>query len=183
MEDGSSDHASFNEPGGITYAGGMIYLSDTNNHLIRVIDASTGKVSTLILKGIEKLNAKPQEKFNIKDYKGEVVKAPKVNFSNLDSVSFELKLPEGYKINDLAESGVKIFTADGKVNVDGVFSGKKLSKKVEGVSSAGTLYAEVIVYYCREGNEGLCLIKDVLYEIDNDPASSISQANIEINLN
>ena len=48
-KDGNSDgeKASFDEPGGITYAENKIYIADTNNHLIRVVDTTTQETSTL----------------------------------------------------------------------------------------------------------------------------------------
>jgi len=39
--------AQFNEPGGLAFASGKLYVADTNNHAIRVIDLDTGKVETL----------------------------------------------------------------------------------------------------------------------------------------
>ena len=45
--------ATFNEPAGITAAGGKLYVADTNNHAIRVVDLTNGnRVSTLSLSGI-----------------------------------------------------------------------------------------------------------------------------------
>ncbi len=43
----------FSEPAGISYAGGKLYVADTNAHRIRVIDIATKEVSTLKLKGVE----------------------------------------------------------------------------------------------------------------------------------
>jgi DNA-binding beta-propeller fold protein YncE len=43
--------ASFFEPAGVSYAAGKLYVADTNNHLIRVIDLASGKVSTLKIGG------------------------------------------------------------------------------------------------------------------------------------
>lgn len=43
---------SFNEPGGLSVAGGRLYIADTNNHLIRVADLKTGRVKTLKLTGL-----------------------------------------------------------------------------------------------------------------------------------
>jgi thiol-disulfide isomerase/thioredoxin len=45
------DAPTFDEPGGITYAHGKLYIADTNNHLIRVADLKTRRVETLVLKG------------------------------------------------------------------------------------------------------------------------------------
>ena len=39
--------AQFNEPGGLTIAGGKLYVADTNNHAIRVLDLAGNKVETL----------------------------------------------------------------------------------------------------------------------------------------
>jgi DNA-binding beta-propeller fold protein YncE len=45
--------ATFNEPAGITAAFGKLYVADTNNHCIRIIDlANKNRVSTLILRGL-----------------------------------------------------------------------------------------------------------------------------------
>ena len=42
----------FNEPGGIFYAGGKLYVADTNAHRIRIVDMKTRAVSTLRLTGV-----------------------------------------------------------------------------------------------------------------------------------
>jgi DNA-binding beta-propeller fold protein YncE len=50
---GSSDQpAAFDEPGGISAAAGKLFVADTNNHLIRVVDLPGGKVSTLAITGL-----------------------------------------------------------------------------------------------------------------------------------
>ena len=46
-EDGAFASARFYEPGGLSILGGRIYVADTNNHAIRVLDAVSGTVSTL----------------------------------------------------------------------------------------------------------------------------------------
>jgi DNA-binding beta-propeller fold protein YncE len=42
-----------NEPCGMTFANGKMYVADTNSHRIRVIDLKTKAISTLMLKGVE----------------------------------------------------------------------------------------------------------------------------------
>src|SRR5437868_15098241 len=56
LQDG--DKAKFDEPGGVSIAKGHLYVADTNNHVIRVVDVKTGKVSTLNILGMEKLTAR-----------------------------------------------------------------------------------------------------------------------------
>ena len=45
--DGPVKEASFSEPGGLAVAGNLIYVADTNNHRVRVVDLAAGTVSTL----------------------------------------------------------------------------------------------------------------------------------------
>src|SRR5262249_797367 len=51
---GTADGASpsFYEPGGLAQASGKLYIADTNNHAIRVVDLKTKQASTLRLSGL-----------------------------------------------------------------------------------------------------------------------------------
>lgn len=48
-DDGPAGEAAFSEPGGLSIAGGKMYVADTNNHAIRVADMATWEVKTLEL--------------------------------------------------------------------------------------------------------------------------------------
>ncbi len=50
--DGDAMNASFDEPAGIAYRDGIVYVADTNNHLIRKFDVELGTVATVELTGI-----------------------------------------------------------------------------------------------------------------------------------
>lgn len=55
----ADDPAEFDEPAGISAAGRRLYVADTNNHLIRVIDLDgNNQVKTLAIKGLEAPNVK-----------------------------------------------------------------------------------------------------------------------------
>ena len=38
-----------NEPGGLSIAAGRLYVADTNNHVVHVVDLATRQVSTLVV--------------------------------------------------------------------------------------------------------------------------------------
>jgi hypothetical protein len=61
-EPGASDNpATFDEPAGITAAAGKLFVADTNNHAIRVIDLANGNaVSTLAIARLERPAPEPQ---------------------------------------------------------------------------------------------------------------------------
>jgi YVTN family beta-propeller protein len=46
------DPAQFDEPAGLSVAGNKLYVADTNNHSIRVVDLKTNKVTTLAIDGL-----------------------------------------------------------------------------------------------------------------------------------
>ncbi len=48
----SDDPARFHEPGGLSVAAGKLYVADTNNHKIRVVDLATKAVKTLEIPGL-----------------------------------------------------------------------------------------------------------------------------------
>jgi hypothetical protein len=53
--DGPPNKARFNEPNDVAFLDSLFYIADTNNHLIRVYDPTTEKVSTLQFVNPERL--------------------------------------------------------------------------------------------------------------------------------
>jgi len=51
-EDGELTKARFWEPSGLSLAGRQLYVADTNNHAVRVIDVDAGMVRTLEITGV-----------------------------------------------------------------------------------------------------------------------------------
>lgn len=165
INDGPFKSVKFNEPGGLDYANGILYIADTNNDLIRVIDLDSETVSTFALKGIEKLTRK--ELFEREKFKGDIVQISNVNLNRLRGIELKLSLPDGYKLNPLAPNHIKIYSPAGEQ-----LSTEKIEKLKTKISFGhpffqSRLYAEAVVYYCMEDNEGLCLIKDILFELNH----------------
>ena len=52
-KDGVGPGATFHEPGGLSAANGHVYVADTNNHAVRVVDLETREVTTLELVGLQ----------------------------------------------------------------------------------------------------------------------------------
>ena len=50
LEDGAAPR--FDEPGGVSAAGGRLYVADTNNHAVRVADPAAGTVRTVTFRGL-----------------------------------------------------------------------------------------------------------------------------------
>lgn len=177
MDNGDLRKSSFNEPGGITYAESKLYVADTNNDLIRIIDMKERVVSTLILKNLEKLNRK-KFVFNKDDYK-DIIQVDNNNFKSAKILQLNLKLPKGYKLNELAPNQIRIFTADGAYVVEDSITSPVVKTKIDIPENYDKLYAELAVYYCRKDNEGLCLIKNILYEINHSEKRKNGQIRLD----
>lgn len=159
----------FYEPAGLSIAGGKLFIADTNNHAIRVADLKTKQVSTLKIEG---LTAPANAETESVSPNLSIIKFPlqEVGAKIENSVVFNLKFPEGYHLNTDAPNRYEI-TTDKKSKI-GVIDTKGKYKSVPltvpftvSKKGAGVLKAKLTVYYCREDNTGVCLIKTFAWEI------------------
>lgn len=165
MEDGEREEATFDEPAGITYADEKLYIADTNNHLIRVINMGTGVVSTLNITFPEKMHEKP--KFYV-DLYDKIAKLSPVDFSKTQEIRLEFDLEEGYKLNELSPSIVVFYNAKGTFIEKQMIESLKDTYSFPAVTNSEKLFIEVILYYCDESNEKVCLINQQAYELANE---------------
>jgi len=175
---------SFYEPGGLSLANGNLYVADTNNHAIRVVDLKTKRVSTLRLNGLTP-PAKNMQALetavgpNAEDTK---VAAQKIRAGASGALQIDVELPAGYHLNPEAPQRYKV-SVDGKsVTVDEKVAARsakdlKLPLRVPfnatEVGSA-TVRAQVTLFYCREDNTGTCRIKTLVWEVPVEVTSDAS---------
>ncbi|MBZ0202469.1 MAG: redoxin domain-containing protein [Ignavibacteria bacterium] len=176
--DGIKDAAQFNEPNGLTILNRKIYLTDTNNNLIRLIDMTTGEVKTLKITNPEKLTAgmitsrqKKQEN---------VITLSPVELKQGDGLlKFNFKLPEGYHINPEALPQVAV-NSDGNiiepVELELNTKSPVFEVPVKLTGNSGKVFIEVLVYYCDTENAGICKYRDLYFEFS--VTNSISGGNV-----
>lgn len=163
--DGDRKQAQFNEPGGISATTKDLFVADTNNHLIRRIDLASGTVSTLELKGLEKLTMHTVRKF-----RGRVVEAAKQSVApGAGALSLNFALPAGYKYNQGApfyiayrssdEKTVKITAAESARN----FNDPKfpLEIPIESKPGQSTATIDAVIYFCNDVDDKVCLVDSV----------------------
>ncbi|HEX7331271.1 MAG TPA: thioredoxin-like domain-containing protein [Pyrinomonadaceae bacterium] len=182
---GQSDGASpsFYEPGGLALANGNLYIADTNNHAIRVIDLKTKRASTLRINGLTPPARNMQALENATGPNADEIKVPaqKLRAGANGSLQIDVELPAGYHLNPLAPQRYKV-SVDGKsLTVDEKVAAKqakdlKLPISVPltpGAAGSANLRAQVTLFYCREDNTGTCRIKTLVWqlpvEVTSDP--------------
>ena len=112
--DGVLSEAQFYEPGGIDYADGKLYIADTNNHVIRVIDLESELVSTIdFVNTIDLLPAPVDDDENTFIDAGDevVVLDAQTVAVGKGALVFDVTMPEGYKLNELAPFTVLLVLA------------------------------------------------------------------------
>lgn len=171
----------FNEPGGISFADGILYVADTNNHSIRIVDVATGDTSTLILKGVE--NFDPPA-----DFGGDVITLDAIE-ANAGPASLILnyQLPNGYKVNEEAPSSLSIVSGTALASVSGGDSfdltGTALPASIplELSEGSGTVVLDVTLIYCQSEATSLCLIDRARFEMPMDIGPSGPSTQLTVN--
>ena len=163
LTDGAAASAAFAEPGGIASATGSLYAADTNNHAVRIVDLASGDVSTLALTNLGVAIGTAQGR-TIK------VSLPAQEISpDADTVELRLSAPAGYKLNDLIESHLTLSTSNAdafspsETDVTFQVSDAAVELRIAATAASGQaiLSAPGEIYYCREGEEAVCLIDKV----------------------
>jgi DNA-binding beta-propeller fold protein YncE len=162
MDDGPARKASLYEPNGLTFVNGRMYITDTDNHLIRIYDLKSGDLSTLNLKELAMLTG-------IDAFRGEEKTFPEMEIAaGNDKLSLGIKLPKGTEFTKDAPFTIEAGADDPEVLR---FEDDNIAVPAETIeipftASPGrtTVTVKMTIYYCS-GNKGQCFFKDARLKI------------------
>ena len=163
----------FYEPGGLSFANNKLYVADTNNHAIRVIDMNTKAVNTLQIKGLKTdvLENVPQSVMlpfaKTQELPLKILKA------DADiQLTLNIHLPGGYHLNPNAplvysintSGGIQVEQGNREVRLEKHGFPINISFKTESSEIQSTdLKVSTSFYYCREDNQGACFFDTVIW--------------------
>ncbi len=155
--DGAFHEAELFEPEGVVAGKGRLYIADTNNHLIRVADLTSGMLHTLMLRGLERLQPVLADAVRPPDrrYDPLPVRAGQVTFS------FDIELPAGYKFNP--EAPLMLRVSQNGAGSTYTFEPGQTPTVPLAINSDQDLIFDLILYYCETEAERLCLIHDARF--------------------
>lgn len=145
MRDGPGAQARFDEPAGLSLAGGRLYVADTNNHAVRIVDLSSGTVSTWALRKTGRLVPRAAQLETLPE---QAARPGRVR------LSCECLLPPGCSFADHVSSGVTIRAGDRVWPLELVHGAASVAIDV---AADEMLHAEAVVYYCCASRPGTCL--------------------------
>ena len=165
-KDGPAREARLNEPNDIKYLGGRFYITDTNNGLIRVFDPESGKLGTLSLSGLEKLNPDKGSSY-VKTLRlpGQTV-SPDIN-----KLEFSVTLNPELELNSEAPHYLEVSSSTEAVfrvlpfeigNQHGKF---EVSVPVELSAGEASVRLEIGLYYCEKVKKSSCFIEQAVLEV------------------
>ncbi len=160
-EDGDPTVAQFDEPGGLSYADGILYVADTNNHVIRTVDLADGTVDTFEFSNPEVLIIDPDALTLLGGNAGDsdFVSAGVFQVAAGDGmVNLRLDLPSEFTINPLIESKVAVRVGEAEEQIVVEVTEKDIRIPVAFGEDDSSLSADLTLYYCRYGEEQLCFI-------------------------
>jgi len=169
--------AQFYEPGGVSVADGKLYIADTNNHAIRVADLHSKEVTTLQLTGLT--NGAATDMAEVWPNLEEVRLPSQTLRSDQSRLVLDVKIPAPYKLNPGSPLEYRL-----EVNGTSAQQGKRTSVRdgrfpLQIPLSLTTDKVEVHValsfVYCRDGNEGVCVIKSLRWTVPVQTASNGSE--------
>jgi len=167
--DGALDVAEFDEPGGLSYADGRLFIADTNNHAIRVIDLASNEVSTVTFPNPERLVVNDFAIIGGNSALGVEIMLDEQTLSPGESeILLEINLPEGFQLNDTApftatwsSNGEAITIAEENATQRIVHPEVPLHIPVSLSEGSDVLHGDLTIYYCRYGENGLCFIDEL----------------------
>jgi DNA-binding beta-propeller fold protein YncE len=191
--------ASFYEPAGLSIANGKLYIADTNNHAVRVVDIETKKTSTLNIKGLQppatdsgSASAATEGGPNTEEIK---LATQTLRADATGSLVVQVELPAGYHLNPAApqryqvaiESGQRQIGLESATELGAIGHDSGVSKSLKDLqlplripfrsheAGKAEVRVQLTLFYCREDNTGTCRIKTLVWrvpvEVTNEPGA------------
>ncbi|MEP6569012.1 MAG: thioredoxin-like domain-containing protein [Acidobacteriota bacterium] len=200
---GQSDStaATFYEPGGLSVANGKLYVADTNNHAVRVVDLETKKTSTLNIRGLQPpaLNASAESTATEVGPNAEEIKVPLQSLAanGHPTLIATVELPAGYHLNPAAPQRYQVSVENGPTHLELVnlgFLGEiplglGISRSQKNLQlplripfrshEAGNaeIRMQLTLFYCREDNTGTCRIKTLVWRVPVEVTNNLGGPN------
>jgi len=172
FRDGTATEAAFYEPGGLSYANGRLYVADTNNHAVRVIDLEEGIVSTVIFPNPQALQIADRVTVigSNSPLSVTVTLEAQTVLPGDGAIVLLLRLPDGYKINPDAPSRVEWNNAGDSIEIGEEERAQSLTQTelllpVVFTEGEDVLSGHMMLYYCAEDAETLCYLDEVIFEV------------------
>lgn len=178
------------EPGGLSVSGSSLYIADTNNHRIVVLDLKTKASRVFEVAGLTPPT--PPKAVEVRDTSDAIaIDAKTIAAGKQLSVKVDLAIPAGYKLNDLAPVTWEVFTDADQV----IFPAETLGERAEasvadavasfdipmtGEPAMATIFVRVSYGYCGMGENALCRLASTTWRIPVTVSPDAKDSSVEL---
>lgn len=165
-KDGSFADAQFYEPGGLSISGGKLYVADTNNNAIRVLDLASKTVSTLNVQGAPNALAPEAPRGETADVKTVASTRDTVLAPGAATLQLSIQLPAKHHLNEESPQRIVLKTEGGATLSTTTIKGQAVQLRTTvplkvPASGAGAVNIDATIFYCLEGKNAVCKLKSV----------------------
>uniref|UniRef100_A0A7C2NW11 Redoxin domain-containing protein n=1 Tax=Schlesneria paludicola TaxID=360056 RepID=A0A7C2NW11_9PLAN len=185
------DPPQFAEPAGLAIANGKLYVADTNNHRVCVVDLGTRKMQVLAIDGLT-----PPQSGSSTGPEGTTTAAidvPPQQIAPGAALEFavDLALPDGYKLNPQASVTYRVTAPKGQTVIAADAVNARDEAETDGTtarfrlplaSPSGKVALQVSVWYtyCRDGQSGLCKLGAATWNVPVEIAATATASAIRL---
>ncbi len=178
-----------NEPGGLSIAGDQLFVADTNNNRICVIDLKTEQMTEFVVQGLTPPS--PSKSATVpEEPNAEELPAVSQKSGMPIRVVVDLAVPEGYKLNDLAPVTWEVFAIGDQTIVptevlgvrdEAVVADKSAQFVIPVTAEAGTaqLLIRMSYGYCQQDST-LCKLASGAWKLSLTTAEEGSDTELRI---
>lgn len=180
----------FAEPAGLCIAGDKLYVADTNNHRVTVVDLATKAMRILTIDG---LNPPPPPKQEDLASTSPPVDVPAQVVTAGDGIDFSITLavPADYKLNPDVPVTYRLTAVGPQTLIAADHLGAREEAAVaKGIASfrfplaakagKGTYLLNVTYGYCRDGANGLCKLGVATWQVPVEVRADANSQNISL---
>lgn len=170
----------FYEPAGLTVLNGKLYIADTNNHLIRILDLKAGNVETFDIRGLKKVESEAKTESDTDQWlllaDAPTIELPvqKLKPDQTIQLMVKIEFKPGQKFNPgsplkyLLNIEVPLLSNEFQNQIQVIdIPSTEFMMPVQALSNAGAgaFTLDLLYYYCEDETRSLCYIRSVRYVI------------------
>ncbi|MFM7702439.1 MAG: hypothetical protein ACKO6C_03155, partial [Alphaproteobacteria bacterium] len=174
------DKTQFDEPSGMVAFIDKIYVSDTNNNRILMVNKANATSSLLDILPQQKLS-----KETLVEYLPRLESGKDLSIKTNQEIEFKINVKKNWKINHLAPSFLNLLELQDNNNANILANfdwNEVIANKITlpKIASKKEYLLQGKIYYCKDTMNSLCYIKSYEQKITGDDASQLTEIVVDI---